>query len=593
MNPTHRFLSILALAFAFSAQALALAPGARVDNFRLLDHRGASHELYYFSDAKAIVMMVHGVGCPVVRQALPALKQLRADYAARGVEFFMINANLQDEREALAQEATEFGIDLPILRDETQLIGESLDLTRTAEVLVIDPRGWKLVYRGPIDDRLAYDAQKAVATKHYAADALSALMDGKTPTVTQVEPVGCLVDLPQRDRKAEHARISYTDDIAPLLQEKCVACHRPGGIGPWAMSRYENVRGFAPMMREVIRTRRMPPWHADPHYGAFVGDRSLTAEQTRTLVHWIEAGAARGDGPDPLTKVTAATTQWVLGEPDAVVEIPAFEVPATGVVNYQYPRVDNPFGRDVWIRAIQILPGNPAVVHHVLTGIDDPEDRSRSFVEQLAAFGGYSPGRNPLPFPEGTGVLLRANAGLRFQLHYTPNGKAVRDVTRVAYYFHKEPPPHPLRLKFMNSQGLRIPPRASAHTESVAYVFDRDVMLYSLLPHAHLRGKAAKFTAYYTEGREEVLLSVPKYEFNWQSVYLLQQPKVLPKGSKVVFDMTWDNSTRNPANPDPERTVPWGDQTWDEMNAGWLRYRELTAAESAALANTTASVDDK
>jgi peroxiredoxin/mono/diheme cytochrome c family protein len=581
MRATIRLFFVFVFGVVIHGSANAMQPGDRVDNFRLLDQAGTSHELYYHSDAKAVVLMVHGVGCPIVRQSLPALDALRKDFAKRGVEFLMINSNTQDDRAALAREAAEFGIDLPILRDETQLVGEALGVTRTAEVFVIDPKTWKLAYRGAIDDRLSLGAQKPKAQHHYLTDALTAVVAGKPVAVKEAEAVGCVVNLTERDRKAEHAKISYVEQIAPLLQEKCVACHRPGGIGPWAMTSYENVRGFAPMIREVIRTKRMPPWFADPHVGKFVGDRSISNEEAQMLVHWIEAGAPRGNGDDPLKNVEPLKSQWLNGEPDMVVEIPAFEVPATGVVEYKYPQVANPLGKDVWVRAIQILPGNPAVVHHVLAGIADPQTSGRTGIEQLAAFGGYSPGRNYFVFPDNSGVLLRADANLQFQTHYTPNGKAVRDVTRVGYYLSKEPPKHEMRLQFLYDPSLRVPAGAKAHTESVEHTFRKNVLLYSAQPHAHLRGRAAKFTAFYPDGREEILLSVPRYDFNWQSVYLFQEPKILPAGTRIKFDMTWDNSAQNPANPDPTIEVRWGDQTWDEMNTGFLRYRDLEPGENA------------
>ena len=592
MNHYIRFLAILVLGLTATDHAFALAPGERVENFRLLDHRGVSHELYYHSDAKAVVLMVHGIGCPIVRNALPGLKALRDQYQARGVEFVLINSNLQDDRDAIAKEAAEFGIDFPILVDDLQLIGESLDLTRTADVFVIDPKTWKLVYRGPIDDRLSYGAQKPVAKKRYLADALDAMLAGNRVAIASAEAPGCLVDLPERDRRASHAQISYSEQIAPLLTDRCVACHRPGGIGPWAMTKYENVRGFAPMIREVVRTKRMPPWHADPHYGAFVGDRSLSAEEAKTLVHWVEAGAPRGNGPDPLASLDRTWTEWTLGKPDLIVEVPAFQVPATGVVDYKYPQVANPLGRDVWVRAIEIIPGDRSVVHHVLAGVDDPtEGKSRNTAEQIGQFGGYAPGKPAFPYPPDTGILLRQGASFRFQMHYTPNGKASTDVTRVGYYFSDKAPKYPLHVKMLAKYSLSIPPNTKAHTESVEYVFDRAVVVYTLVPHAHLRGKASKFTAYYPDGKQEILLSVPRYDFNWQTTYLLKSPKLLPVGTRVVFDMTWDNSAQNPANPDPNRTVRWGDQTWDEMNAGWIRFRY--ADETTDGAQTAGNAGDR
>jgi hypothetical protein len=401
-----------------------------------------------------------------------------------------------------------------------------------------------------------------------------------------VDAVGCLIDLPERDRRAAHAQISYAERIAPLLVEHCASCHRPGGIGPWAMTSYDVVRGFAPMIREVVRTKRMPPWHADPHYGSFVGDRSLTIEEARTLVHWVEAGAPRGAGPDPLRTRTAAAPEWSLGTPDLVVEVPAFAVPATGVVDYQYPRAPNPLGRDVWIRAIEIIPGDRGVVHHVLAGIDDPANGAQRRIRgQIGELGGYAPGKNAMPYPDGTGILLRKEAGFRFQMHYTPNGKATTDVTRVGYYFTEAPPRYPLRMTMLMDTALSIPAHAKEHAETLEHVFDRDVILYSLMPHAHLRGRAAKFTAHYPDGRAEVLLSVPKYDFGWQTTYMLSEPKRMPAGTRLAFEMTWDNSAQNPANPDPTRTVGWGEQTWDEMNVGWLRYRYADdSAEDATAA---------
>ena len=552
---------IILLVFALSAPPLlALNPGDRVDNFQLLDQNGESHELYYLSDMKAVVIMVHGNGCPIVRNALPTLNKIRDAYQEKGVAFLLLNANLQDDRESIRQEATEFSTDFPILVDEMQLIAESLGVTRTADVFVIDPKTWKLAYHGPVDDRLAYGAQKLLA--------------GDAVKLAQVDAMGCLVNLPETERRDAHASISYAEQIAPILIDRCVACHRKDGVGPWYMTKYEMVRGFAPMIREVIRTKRMPPWHADPHYGSFVGDRSISNDDAKTLVHWIEAGAPRGEGPDPLKALDTSWGEWTMGEPDLIVEVPAFDVPATGVIDYQYPIAENPLDRDVWIRGIEILPQNRSVVHHVLSGIDDPTNGQRRRIRgQIGELGGYAPGKNAAPYPDDTGILLRKEANFRFQLHYTPNGKAVTEVTRVGYYFYDKPPKHTLDMWLILDTSLTIPANTKSHKEKLEHVFEKDILLYSLLPHSHLRGRASKFTAHFPDGRDEILLSVPKYDFDWQPIYVLNPPKLLPAGTRVELDMTWDNSAQNPRNPDPNKTVYWGDQTWEEMNVGWFRFR--------------------
>jgi mono/diheme cytochrome c family protein len=581
MNFLFRFPAILA-GLVCAGTALALSPGDHVDNFRLLDQAGASHELYYLSDARAVVLMTFGNGCGIVRKSLPRLRQIRDEYRARGIEFLLIDSNLQDDRDAVAAESTEFGNDLPVLVDETQLIGEALGIDRTADIFVIDPQSWKLVYRGPIDDRLSYGAEKPVAGKQFLTDVLDATLAGKPVALARAEAMGCLVNFPERSRRDAHARISYADRIAPLLVDKCVACHREGGVAPWAMTGYDIVRGFAPMIREVVRTKRMPPWHADPHYGSFVGDRSMTNEDARDLVHWIEAGAPRGNGPDPLATLDKSWSEWTLGKPDLIIEVPAYQVPATGVISYQYPHADNPLGRDVWIRAIEIIPGNRAVVHHVLAGIDDPANGERRAIRgQIGELGGYAPGKNAIPYPAGTGIFLRKEAGFRFQMHYTPNGKAITDVTRLGLYFYDKPPKHSMQMDIIYDASLAIPANTKSYSESLDYVFDRDVMLYSLLPHAHLRGRAARFTAHYPDGRKEILLSVPKYDFNWQPLYVLNPPKLMPARTRVVMDMTWDNSAQNPANPDPDKVVRWGDQTWEEMNIGWFRFRNADDEDRA------------
>jgi peroxiredoxin len=577
---------IASITMVCTVQAWAAGPVRRVDDFRLLDHQGDSHHLYYFADAPAVVVMVQGNGCPIVRNTLPRFKELRDEYAAQGVEFLMLNANAQDTRESVAREADEFGIDIPVLIDETQLVGESLGLVRTGEVLVIDPETWTVAYRGAMDDRLTYENQKAEAGSQYMKAALDDLLASRPVALAQTDAVGCLINFTD-DEPGEHALISYSDTIAPMLVENCVSCHRPGGIGPWAMTDYDMVRGFAPMIREVLHTQRMPPWHADPAYGHFANDRSLSVEEKRTLVHWIDAGAPRGEGQDPLPAYREALPEWgELGEPDLVIDIPPTEVPATGVVDYQYKFVKNPLDRDVWVRASQILPGDRSALHHVITrfGMIETQGPRKGRISRNAAGGlsGYVPGAAPRELPEGTGTYLPAGASIEFQMHYTPYGKPTTDRSRIGIYFHEEPPQHRIRSMILANPRLRIPPHAPAHQESAERAFDTDVLVYSMLPHAHYRGKASEFRAVYPDGREELLLSVPDYDFNWQTTYELAEPKRLPAGTKIVHTTWWDNSRRNPANPDPDREVPWGEQSWDEMLFGAVSYRELEPAETDA-----------
>ncbi len=561
--------ALLLWALLLAPGATALEPGQPVGNFVLLDHRGAAHELRYHSDAKAIVIMVQGNGCPAVRQLLPRLAEVRKAYADRGVVFWLLNANPQDDRASVVAEAKEFGFALPVLMDDTQLVAEALGVERTAEVFVIDPADrWKLKYRGPVDDRVGYGQQRPEADHHYLSDALDAVLAGKPVARPRVEGVGCLVDLPKHER-----RISYVKEIAPLLIEKCVECHRPGGIGPWAMKNHKTVAGFAPMIREVILTHRMPPWHADPHVGEFSNDRSLSVEQKQKLVHWIESDAPRDAGPDPLeAAMKRQWPEWPLGEPDVVIELPRVPIPATGLLPYLHPVVVNPLDKPVWLRAVDFLPEERGVLHHIIAAHIRPPSAPRGKPEG-GLMGGYTPGGGPVIYPEGVGLHLKPGDRFGFQVHYTTMGRATADTTRLGLYFRDGPPQHEHQAVVLQNPGIRIPPHARAHTESARWTFDRDILVYSLLPHAHFRGKASEFRAIYPDGKEELLLAVPRYDFNWQHIYQLKMPKRLPAGTTVVHSTTWDNSILNRANPDPDKEVRWGLQSEDEMLFGVVNYR--------------------
>lgn len=579
-SPQGRMTSVAAIqavatlcASLVAGIAHAVAPGGRVDDFALLDQNGKFHHLYYLSDAKAVVLMAHDNECAATRDAIAGLEQAKNSFGGRGVEFLMINVD--DSRQAVAAQIKQAGTSIPVLIDEMQLVAESLQLQRAGEVLVIEPTGWKVAYRGPLATKKAGNA--------LLTSALDSVLAGKEVQSPKVSAKGCALKLagkPARPDDLTGKKISYAKQVAPLLADNCVTCHRAGGIGPFAMNSYAVVRGFSPMIREVIRTRRMPPSHADPHIGSFAGTRSLTKEQARTLVHWIEAGSPRGEGPDPLADMNKQWPEWAFGEPDLVVKLPAFEVPATGTIDYQRHVVANTIGRDVWIRASDTIPGDRTVVHHVLVGVYDPKlpERQRMVRASSGELGAYVPGNGPVMYPQETGVLVPKDCSFAFQVHYTSSGKATRDETRVGFYFAKEPPKHELKTAVLFKPTLQIPANTKAYTDSTTYDFAREAVVYSLTPHAHYRGSASNFVARYPDGREELLLSVPKYDFNWQTTYTLKTPKLIPAGTRIVHSTTYDNSAQNPSNPDPNRVVPWGEQSWDEMLYGVVRYREMMPA---------------
>lgn len=549
--------------------------GMRVDDFQLLDHMGVAHRLFYYSDAPAIVVMTQGNGCPIVRNAVPAYRQVRDNYQEQGVKFFLLNSNLQDNKTTIAKEVADFGFDIPVLVDENQLVGESLNVTRTAEVFVIDPKSRKIVYHGPVDDRLTYQNQKAKAEFSYLSDALDAVIAGETVKISQVDAPGCIVNFPERDNKERHTNISYHDTIAPILEERCVECHQVGGIGPWAMTSYDMIKGFSPMIREVIRTDRMPPWHSDPNIGSFLHDRSLTSNEIKTLVHWIEAGSPRGEGYDPLADPRESLPDWPLGVPDLILTVPSFDVPATGVVDYQRPYVVNPLEEGKWLRASTVKVGSRESVHHVLTGYlkEIPKSGQSNEVRWGASVGGYAVGAESMIAREGLGTYIPAGGAIGLQMHYTPFGREVTDTTQIGLYFYNKRPPRMLRNSVIMDFSIEIPPEKANHAETAYLEFPKDAELFYAFPHAHYRGQSSTLAIRYPDGREEMILSLPKYDFNWQRAYEFKDPIKIPAGAKLIARYTYDNSTQNAANPDPSKKIVWGDQSFEEMLYTAISYR--------------------
>ncbi|MEM1122473.1 MAG: redoxin domain-containing protein [Bacteroidota bacterium] len=547
-----------------------------VPNFGLHDHNGDFHTLYYYSDAKAIVLYVQQNSCPINRNAVKDLKAVRRQFKGKGIKFFMINSSIQDDRTAIQKEAEEFDMEFPILKDKAQLVAEALQLYRTNEAIVIDPETWTVMYRGPINDRIGYESKRDDADKHYLADALDAQLKGEYPEVMMVKGKGCLIKR-LHDDPAQFASISYEKEVAPILKEKCMKCHVDGGIAPWQMKNYETVFGWSPMMREVLRTKRMPPWHADPHYGLWSEDLSLTTKELQTLVHWIDAGAIKAEGEsDPLVDFHEKAPTWDHGEPDMKVVLNQEDIPANGTIDYRYQEHDIEVDKDIWVTAFQVLPGNREVLHHVLVSVIYPEgfiepiDRNSPWLDGLMA--AWAPGGITEVFPENTGRIIPKGSKLHFQLHYTTNGKAQSDQSTIGLYYTDQEPANEYLMVGAFNPRLQIPPGEENYENKAKHLFEHDATIYTLFPHMHYRGKAMKFTALYPDGTREVLLNVPNYNFNWQRGYIFDKPKKVPARTVIYVDAVFDNSTQNTFNPAPEKTVYWGEMSFDEMLIGYISF---------------------
>lgn len=558
-----------------------------VGDFGLIDHRGEQHQLSRLGNNKAVVIIAQANSCQENINQLPKYKLLRTLWEKKGVKFLMLNADNSDNLDALRRTASVYDIDFPILKDEAQLVAENLDLKKAGEIVVVNPESRRVLYRGPLDKAPrpgARDDEGGSGPNKPApqllADALQRAIAGEEikETVTVDHQVGCAYDFPAKQMHAA-AVPDYAKDIAPILKEKCAHCHVQGGIAPFAMNSYDIVRGFSPMIKEVLLTKRMPPAQVDPHVSRFENANYISNSELQTLVHWIDAGAPRGKSKqDPMTDIKPVSDEWQLGPPDYIVEVPAYTVPATGVIDYFNHVIDLPFDEDKYVRAVQFIPGDTRVLHHLLSYMSSPnydrnevisEENVRDFLE------GYAPGKtDATQFPDGTGVFVPKGFKLVMQMHYTTMGKEVVDKTRVGLYFHKTPPKHKY-LTYPISHGgqaLQIPPGEQEYKMNGSFTFNEDIMVYALRPHMHYRGKAFRFTVVYPDQTREVLMNVPNYNFAWQPTYRLSEPKLLPAGSRIITDGVYDNSKWNSWNPDPNVMAKGGPQSWDEMFIGYVTY---------------------
>ena len=600
-------------------------PGDRVANFSLLDYSGKNYELRR-SPAKVVVLFFTGSDCPIARQSGSRLQALADDYQAKGVAVWLVNATPQNDpstakldamyemgrfaprellgdryavkqlrdlvppsvlgdKETIRKETLQYVFGVPplppVLRDEHQVVARYFGVGRTCEAVAISTEDSTLIYRGAVDDQFSEGARRPKATNHYLRDALNDFLAGRPAATPKTTAHGCAITF---TALPEGREVTYVRDVAPVLKNKCVTCHSPGEIGPFSMTGYDKVKGWSAMIREVVLDRRMPPWHADPHFGKFANDRSLTAAESSALVQWVNDGCPRGEGDDPLgggddpaaerKDADPRPPAYQLGQPDFVVRIPEQSVPATGSVDYRYVDSDFELPRDAWFRAAVTRPGNPKVVHHIIVRAKYPASytgpRSESFLLTT-----WVPGLAQEEAPPGTGVFLPKGSMFNFEIHYTPDGRPRTDVSEVGLYVAKETPKMQLEVRAAQTRELDIPPGADSAQHTATYHFRKDAMLYGLSPHMHVRGSWFRFELMTPDGKRRTLLSVPNYDFNWQTSYRLAEPLRVPAGSWMLCTGAFDNSATNPHNPDATKRVTWGPQTWNEMFMGFMDVADV------------------
>jgi peroxiredoxin len=578
-SPTLAFATVAVL---FGAQALAATPqtplGKKVDNFTLRDYHGQPHSLDQ-ARGKVVVLAFLGTECPLAKIYSSRLVEIAAKYEPKGVVFLGLDSNRQDAVTEIAAFARAHKIGFPILKDLNQQVADAVGATRTPEVVVLDAKG-AISYRGRIDDQYGFQStvsyQKKGSAENNLVDALDALLANKAIPKAEVAAAGCLIgrDLaPQTD-----SEVTYSNQIARIMNANCVFCHREGQIAPFTLTSYDDVAGWASMIDEVVRLERMPPWHANEKFGHFKNDARLNEADKATIAKWVSNGAPEGNSKD-LPEPPKFATGWMIPQPEQVLYMSEkpFDVPATGVVDYQMFVADPGWKEDKWITAIEPRPENPAVVHHILMFVLPPDGNiSQGLGSGNDFLGAYAPGLRPEPLEPGLARFVPAGSKLIFQMHYTPNGTAQKDRSYCGFVFaNPKTVKKEVRVNSALNAVFQIPPGQGDFPVAARHIFRDDTILLTLMPHMHLRGKAFRYEVTYPDGKKEVVLDVPRYDFGWQTSYRLTEPKFLPRGTRMDCIAVFDNSPDNLNNPDPTKTVSFGDQTFEEMMIGFF---EATSA---------------
>lgn len=531
--------------------------------------------------AKLHVICFLGTECPLARLYGPRLAALNDQLRDRGVRVLGINSNRQDSLQDLRDYVERFKISFPMVKDYDGTAAELLGATRTPEVFVLDASG-KVRYQGRIDDQYRPGIARPVATRSELREAIDELLADQPVTNPRTTAVGCIIG--QSRPLAKSGSVTFCKQVARVLQQHCVECHRAGEIGPFALTDYDEVVGWADMSLEVIDQGRMPPWHANPKHGTFVGARQMPAADKQLLQQWVDQGMPYGNAND-LPEPLPPRGDWGLGTPDLVFSMndKPFRVPADGTVEYQYFVVDSGFTEDQWIQAAEVIPGDRTVVHHAIIFIRPPDGQQQRGVNWLTA---YVPGQRVAEYPTGMARRVPAGSKLVFQMHYTPNGSETNDLTKVGIKLAAPASvTHEVFTVAAIDQEFEIPPNVADHpVPIVPRGLPKTGQLLAVAPHMHLRGKAFRLDATIA-GQATTLVDVPAYDFNWQHAYAFTQPIDLSTIDDIAGTVWFDNSKNNLVNPDPTQYVSWGDQTWEEMALAFLEVSQPLENKKPAVRN--------
>ena len=563
--------------------------GRWVPDLSFVSIDGERGKLSDYEKKNALVIAFVGASCPLSKKFAPTLAALEREWAKKDVSFIFVDPiSTESTNLKLREMVGRLGFQGPVVQDKTKALAKGLAATTTTEVFLLDSAR-TILYHGPVDDQYGIGYQIEAPRNQYLQTALRDHLQGRKIRITSLWAPGCELDLSSPEETT--IEWTYHNRISRIMQSHCVECHRAGGVGPFPLETYDDVRENAGMISKVIRDGLMPPWFAAPppsgHPSPWANDRSMPQADKDDLLGWIRNGKALGNPADS-PMVTKRSGDWSIGRPDALFSLPKeVSVKATGQMPYAYFKVPTGFNEDRWVEAAEVQPTALEAVHHVIVFVTDSQGRKR---EPLVA---YVPGNSFYQYPPGVAKKIPSGSDLLFQMHYTPMGKPTKDRTRIGLRFAQVRPSKAVRTFPILNKRINIPPRTDNHIETASETLPEGVAVRALMPHMHLRGKAIRYELF--SGSKEVvtLLDVPHYDFNWQMRYELIEPMVMPKENRILVTGIFDNSKGNLANPNPDERVHWGDQSDDEMLIGYVEYETDVLANEESVRSPSADLFSK
>ena len=562
--------------------------GRMIPDAAFTDLAGMKYKLSDFQKSKALAIAFTSTTCPLSKRYAPSLARLETELRSKGVALLLVNPFASEKPDALLAEVKSHGFQSPYIHDRDGSLVRALSARSTTEVFLLDAKR-TLIYRGALDDQYGVNYNLDAPRERYLSAAVDSLLAGTRPEIAATEAPGCELDRPAATATAAHA--TYHGDVARILQQNCVECHHEKGIAPFALNDLDEVKDRAKVIQRVVEQGTMPPWFAAPVAGKespWANDRSLSTRDKSDLLAWL------GSSERPLGNAAEAPAplklpeDWTIGKPGLVVQLnKPIAIKADGFMPYQVATVETTLAEDKWVQAYEIVPTAREVVHHVIVRVHAKGAKMRGGDDEGGEgyWAAYVPGNTSHIYPEGFARKLPAGATVSFQIHYTPTGKATEDQLKMGLIFARQTPKYAMHTVAVAGRRLSIPPGEANHVVTAQQTAPFDMNVTAFMAHMHVRGKAFKFEATYPNGKSEVLLDIPRYDFNWQLRYEYKEPHVIPRGSVVKITAVYDNSAGNKANPDPTKTVRWGPQTVDEMMLGYIEHYTPVPGAKVAAAN--------